>query len=136
LACLQTLTREIGYLVDEIANLAEGTERPRMDVLAGSSATGCLSIAERSRASGRRRAKGTVPKTARPTEKSYRTKDTTIATVSKAIVAIKTLWPQRAIIPSMFNLPVTSRKTPQLGNSCSFAALIWAQFVTVQPRWM
>jgi hypothetical protein len=32
---------------------------------------------------------------------TYRTKDTTIATVSKAIVAIKTLWPQRAIIPSI-----------------------------------
>jgi hypothetical protein len=34
-------------------------------------------------------------------------KDTSIVIVSKAIVAIKTLWPQRAIDPSMFKLPVT-----------------------------
>jgi hypothetical protein len=31
----------------------------------------------------------------------YRVIDTTIAMVSNAIVAIKTLWPQRAINPSM-----------------------------------
>jgi hypothetical protein len=37
----------------------------------------------------------------------YRIKDTTIAIVSKAIVAINTLWPQRAIDPSILNLPVT-----------------------------
>jgi hypothetical protein len=39
--------------------------------------------------------------------KGYRIKDTTIAMVSKAIVAINTLWPQRAIDPSILNLPVT-----------------------------
>jgi len=53
----------------------------------------------------------------------YRMKDTTIAIVSKPIVVIKTLWPQRAIIPSMFNLPVTNHKTPQPGRGCNFAAL-------------
>jgi hypothetical protein len=37
----------------------------------------------------------------------YWIKVTTIAIVSKAIVVIKTLWPQRAIIPSILNLPVT-----------------------------
>jgi hypothetical protein len=37
----------------------------------------------------------------------YRIKDTTIAIVSKPIVVIKTLWPQRAINPSILNLPVT-----------------------------
>jgi hypothetical protein len=37
----------------------------------------------------------------------YRIKETTIAIVSKAIVVIKTLWPQRANNPSIFNLPVT-----------------------------
>jgi hypothetical protein len=36
----------------------------------------------------------------------YRNKDTTMVIVSKAIVAIKTLWPQRAINPSMLKLPV------------------------------
>ena len=39
--------------------------------------------------------------------RGYRISDTTIAIVSKAIVAINTLWPQRAIDPSMFKLPVT-----------------------------
>jgi hypothetical protein len=34
----------------------------------------------------------------------YLTKKTTIAIVNKAIVVIKTLWPQRAISPSMFTL--------------------------------
>jgi hypothetical protein len=51
-----------------------------------------------------RRASG--PKSAYPAY-GYRIKDTTIAMVSKAIVAINTLWPQRAIDPSILNLPVT-----------------------------
>jgi hypothetical protein len=45
----------------------------------------------------------------------YRIKVTTIAIVSIAIVAINTLWPQRAINPSMLNLPVKIAKHRNLG---------------------
>jgi hypothetical protein len=54
------------------------------------------------------------------TENTHRIKDTTITTVSKPIVAIKTLWVQRAIFPSMFNLPVTITKRCKW-EQCSFA---------------
>ena len=37
----------------------------------------------------------------RRTTRRYRIIDTTIAIVSNAIVVIKTLWPQRAITPSI-----------------------------------
>jgi hypothetical protein len=53
-------------------------------------------------------------------EESHRIKDTTIPIVNKAIVASKTLWPQRAIIPSILDLPVTNRKTPQLRERLQF----------------
>jgi hypothetical protein len=46
----------------------------------------------------------------------YRIKDTTIAIVSKPIVVSKTLWPQRAINPSMFNLPVTKSQKSRPGS--------------------
>lgn len=63
-------------------------------------------------------------------------KDTTIAIVSKPIVVIKTLWPQRAIFPSMFKLPVTNLEDTATWERLHFAALLWMQFVTVQPRLM
>jgi hypothetical protein len=50
----------------------------------------------------------------------YRIKDTTIAMVSKAIVAINTLWPQRAIDPSILNTP--GNVIARHGNSGKVAA--------------
>jgi hypothetical protein len=50
----------------------------------------------------------------------YRIKDTTIAMVSKAIVAINTLWPQRAIDPSILKSP--GNIIARHGNSGKVAA--------------
>jgi len=53
----------------------------------------------------------------------YRIKETTIAIVSKAIVVIKTLWPHRAINPSIFNLPVTESQNTATWERLQFRCI-------------
>ncbi len=63
----------------------------------------------------------------------YLIKKTTIAIVNKAIVVIKTLWPQRAISPSMFTLSRYLNMV-QPGSGYTSLHLICVQLLGIQPR--
>jgi hypothetical protein len=66
-------------------------------------------------------------------ENGYRIKETTMAIVNKAIVVIKTLWPQRAISPSILT-PGKSQKWCSLGVAALRRNLIWVQDLVLQAR--
>jgi hypothetical protein len=67
---------------------------------------------------------------------TYLIRKTSMAIVNKPIVVIKTLWPQRAILPSILTLPV-NLEIVQPGRGCSVIAPdMGARPYSSTPAWV
>jgi hypothetical protein len=67
---------------------------------------------------------------------TYLIKKTSMAIVNKAIVVIKTLWPQRAIFPSILTLPVNLEIVQPGRGRIVIAPYMGARLHTSTPAWV